>query len=55
MLLYPESSPFKCNPQDRRKDAKRTCDVFYQVREAIWRNCATVVVWEFRPPSTVMI
>ena len=27
----------------------------YQVREAIWRNCATVVVWEFRPPSTVMI
>ena len=26
----------------------------YQVREFSWRNCATVVVWAFRPPSTVM-
>lgn len=26
----------------------------YQVREFNWRNCATVVVWAFRPPSTVM-
>ena len=32
-----------------------TEDVFYQVRERISRNWATVVTWEFNPPSTVMI
>ena len=37
------------------KDVKRRMPASYQVREAIARNCATVVVWEFRPPSTVMI